>query len=422
MISSLHHIIRPIRMWQSLCVLGIAVTMATVATASPVPLIRVGLLLGVPEVEIGAEGGWSVGILHSGLAPTQTDQPWRFSSRGEGIQVWDSAGTLRGSVPDTLFAFPARPEGTIEVDGRAYRGEILLFSNGDGVAVVNVIDLESYIAGVVPLEIGAQPPARVEAIKAQAVAARSYTLAMLRRWAARGFDVLSTVEDQAYGGVDTEVDWCTHAITATRGVVAVDSEGRPITAYYSSTCGGHSATPSEVWARSGTAVSYLKGVRCKSDRVSDSFCSISPRYTWTEVWEGESFEAMLDGTLSHRISNWDRKEYGKLRSMEIAARTPSKRVARLILEFEKGSVELGGDPIRWAIKRPNGEPLRSAMLTKVAVERKDGRVQRVGIEGRGFGHGIGLCQFGAMGMSESGYDYRDILRFYYRGTSVLRFY
>jgi stage II sporulation protein D len=62
------------------------------------------------------------------------------------------------------------------------------------------------------------------------------------------------------------------------------------------------------------------------------------------------------------------------------------------------------------------------MLTKVAVERKDGRVQRVGIEGRGFGHGIGLCQFGAMGMSENGYDYRDILRFYYRGTSVLRFY
>jgi stage II sporulation protein D len=131
---------------------------------------------------------------------------------------------------------------------------------------------------------------------------------------------------------------------------------------------------------------------------------------------------MLDGTLSHRISNWDRKEYGRFRSMEIAARTPSKRVARLILEFEKGSVELGGDPIRWAIKRPNGEPLRSAMLTKVAVERKDGRVQRVGIEGRGFGHGIGLCQFGAMGMSENGYDYRDILRFYYRGTSVLRFY
>lgn len=414
---------RPMRAWLILWAVELLVSAtSSLATAGPMPLIRVGLLIGVPEVEIGADGGWEVGILHSGLAPTRADEPWRFTSRGEGIQVWDPSGAMRGNLPDTLFAFPAHPEATIKVDGRAYRGELLLFSNGDGIVVVNVIDLESYIAGVVPLEIGAQPPNRVEAIKAQAVAARSYTLAMLRRWAARGFDVLSTVEDQAYGGVDTEVDWCTQATVATRGVVAVDSDGRTIVSYYSSTCGGHSAAPSEVWRRPGADAPYLRGVRCKTGRVSDSFCSISPRYLWNEVWEAESFEEMLDRTLSSQITSWDRNRYGRLRSIEIAARTPSKRVARLILEFEQGTVELGGDPIRWAIRRPNGEPLRSAMLTNVVVERHDGRLQRVGIEGRGFGHGIGLCQFGAMGMSEHGYDYREILRFYYRGSNVLRFY
>lgn len=412
--------IRRSRTWWMSCALMLFVS--ALASGAPIPLIRVGLLVGVPEVEIGSDGEWGIGILHSGLAPTIAGDPWRFTSRGEGIQVWDPSGAMRANLPDTLFAFPTRPGSHLRVDGRAYRGELLLFSNGDGLVVVNVIDLESYIAGVVPLEIGAQPPPRVEAIKAQAVAARSYTLANLRRWSSRGFDLLATVEDQAYGGVDTEVDWCTQVTEATRGVVAVDASGAPIVSYYSSTCGGHSAAPSEVWARPGSDTPYLKGVRCKTGRVSDSFCSISPRYLWTEVWTGDAFEEMLDRTLSKQITSWDRRKYGRLRSMEIAGRTPSKRVSRLVLEFEHGSVELGGDPIRWAIRRPNGEPLRSAMLTKVSLERDGDRVRRVGIEGRGFGHGIGLCQFGAMGMSECGYDYRDILRFYYRGTSVLRFY
>ncbi|MCA9727236.1 MAG: SpoIID/LytB domain-containing protein [Candidatus Eisenbacteria bacterium] len=390
------------------------------AGAGDIPLVKIGLRVGAPEVGIESGGGWAVGRLHTGLRPTRVGAAWRFSSRGEGIQVWDETGRLRGNVADTLFAFPLDPEHPLRLDERAYRGELLLFSNGDGIVVVNVIDLESYVAGVVPLEIGAQPPPRAEAIKAQAVAARSYTLAQLRRWAGRGFDLLSTVDDQAYGGVDAEAAWCTKATEATRGVVAVDGDRRPIVAFYSSTCGGHSAEPSEVWGKPGAP--YLKGIRDKTKRVSDSFCSISPRYNWTEIWEGSAFEEMLDRSLPNQVASWNREKYGRLRSMEVASRGPSKRVSRLVLEFERGTVELGGDAIRWAIRRPNGEALRSCMLTDIAVDRSDGRVVRVGIKGRGFGHGVGLCQFGAMGMSEHGYDYRDILRFYYRGSDVLRFY
>ena len=97
-------------------------------------------------------------------------------------------------------------------------------------------------------------------------------------------------------------------------------------------------------------------------------------------------------------------------------------VARLKLKFAHGSVELGGDEIRWVLRRPNGEGLRSALLTKVDVRKKGGRISRVRIEGQGYGHGVGMCQFGAMGMAEAGYRHDQIIRFYYRGSKVARLY
>ena len=112
--AGLDSIRRPRTWWISLAV---ALFVPALAGSAPIPLIRVGLLLGVPEVEIGSDGEWAVGILHSGLAPTRADQPWRFTSRGEGIQVWDPSGQMRANVPDTLFAFPTRPDSHLDPRG-----------------------------------------------------------------------------------------------------------------------------------------------------------------------------------------------------------------------------------------------------------------------------------------------------------------
>lgn len=390
------------------------------ARADSVPLVRIGIVTQASEVELSATSAWQIGILHTGFTPTRVepDVRWRLAARSGALEVWDELGRFRGARGDTLFAYSDSGH-ALQVDGRPYRGEFLLWAGETGIVVVNVVDLESYLRGVVPLEIGEQPADRVEAAKAQAVAARSYTVAMLRRWAKRGFDLMATVEDQVYGGLDAEKPWSNTAVDATRGVIATFAE-RPIQAFYCSTCGGHTASPKEVWGSEDPG--YLRGVRCKSKRVEDSFCSVSPRYIWTEDWDGAAFEGMLDASLPGQASDWDRERYGSLRDIEIASRGPSKRVARLILHFDHGTVELGGDSVRWALRTTKGQPLWSAMLVDARVERERGRVTRVGIRGRGYGHGIGLCQYGAMGMAASGYDYREILGLYYRGSDLVRFY
>jgi stage II sporulation protein D len=97
-------------------------------------------------------------------------------------------------------------------------------------------------------------------------------------------------------------------------------------------------------------------------------------------------------------------------------------VAELELRFEHGAVVLHGDAIRWAIRRPDGGGLRSTLFERVDVRHSGGRPVEVKVVGRGYGHGVGLCQYGAMGMSQVGYDYTQILQFYYRGTELRKYY
>ena len=399
-----------------------ALEAASAPDAPRIPLIRIGVAPEVYAADVQADGAWQLGIVASGRRTTRIapNEPWRFTARGDSLVVRDGAGRTRGVLADTVYAFAEDPEsGLLKVGDRSYRGELLLWAAGGRVTVVNLLDLESYLCAVLPLELGPQPPARAEALKAQAVAARSYTLSMLGRWQNRGFDLLATVEDQVYGGRSAERAGCSEAVEETRGEVAL-CEGRPVRAFYSSTCGGHTASPDEVWKR--PPESCLRGVRDRTGRVEGSFCKASPHFRWKQEWTGTELDQVLGKSIPRVRSDWSRKKAGRLTGIEIVDRSPSQRVARLKLKFAHGSVELRGDEIRWVLRRPNGEGLRSALLTKVDVRKKGGRISRVRIEGQGYGHGVGMCQFGAMGMAEAGYRHDQIIRFYYRGSKVARLY
>ncbi len=387
-----------------------------------IPIVRIGLAPEASQVRIGARGDWFIGILGSNLRPTLVPaaETWELRAEDGRLVVRDGAGRRRGATSDTVYAYPDEIEnGPLQCGDRPYRGEFLAWAVGNQVTLVNAVDLESYLSAVLPLELGPQPPAREPALRAQAVAARSYTLSMMGRWADRGFDLLPTVEDQVYGGLAAEKPGCTAAVEETRGIVGVDATG-PIRAFYSSTCGGHTAAPEEVWKR--PAAPYLRAVRDLTGRVEHSFCSGSPFFRWKEEWTGAKFEAAIRRGLDRARPGWDRKTHGRLTGVSLAGKSGSARAAPLRLTFQRGHVDLAGDEVRWVVRRPNGEGLRSALLTSVQVTRRKGRISRVRIAGQGYGHGVGMCQFGAMGMAEAGYTYDQIFRFYYRGASLRRYY
>ncbi len=391
--------------------------------ASGISLIHVGLLEGVSEIRLSSDDSWYLGIHGSGLRPTRVDpgEAWSLRPAGGKVRVLDSRGRNRGEIGDTLFAYASQAGGGIlRLGGRSYRGEARIWATSQGLTAVNVVDVESYLMSVLPPEMGPQPDSRSEALKAQAIAARSYALAMLDRRRDRGFDVLPTVEDQVYSGVESERPACTRAVEETRGIVAVH-RGKPIRAFYHSTCGGHTASVREVWDR--PSAPYLRPVRDRTRRAQASFCAVSPVFRWQEEWTGAEFESMLDRHLPGVVNGWERSRYGALRRIEIGGRSESRRVSSLKLRFERGTVELAGDSIRRVIRRPGGGGLlRSSLISRIGMERSGRGVKIVRISGQGFGHGIGMCQYGAMGMAEAGYSYDQIIRFYYRGAKLQRFY
>jgi stage II sporulation protein D len=396
--------------------------LATGLPRGRIPLVRIGLAPEADEVHVGAQGDWFLGILGTQTRPTRVPaaETWTLQAEKGWLVVTDATGRRRGATADTAFAYPDDLErGPLRLGDQPYRGEFLAWAVGDRVTLVNAVDLESYLAAVLPLELGPQPPAREAALRAQTVAARSYTLATMGRWADRGFDLLATVEDQVYGGISAERPGCTAAVEETRGLVGVH-EGAPIRAFYSSTCGGHTAAPEEVWNR--PPAPYLRGVRDLAGQAKHSFCSGSPFFRWTEEWTGARFESLVRDGLDRARAGWDSKKHGRLTDVSLKGRSGSSRAAPLRLSFQRGNIDLSGDEVRWILRRPGGEGLRSALLTSVQATRRRGRITRVRISGQGYGHGVGMCQFGAMGMAEAGYTHEQIFRFYYRGAEIHRYY
>ena len=401
----------------------LALLVPAFAHAGPIPLVRVGVAPEVASASLHCDGAWSVGVIggRGAIEEIPAGATWVAGAEGDRLNVRDHNGTMRGGAEDTLFFFPvSREKDAIEVDGHPYRGEMLVFAAGGGrITVVDVVDLESYLRGVLPAEIGGGGPDRIEAVKAQAVAARSYTLAYLNRWRTRGFDLLATVEDQVYRGVAGERVDTDAALAGTCGVIAM-SEGRPIEAYYSSTCGGMTAAPDEVWSR--PARSYLKIHRDVPDQGAKAFCSISPQHRWTEHWNGPELEKILKKSLPSVLRAKNPERWGRLRDLRLKSRSESLRVKEMEIVFEKRTFTTGGDGIRWILRKTDGGSLRSALILKVHTAKRKGRLTAVTIDGAGFGHGIGMCQYGAIGMALDGYDYRKIIEFYYHGARLVKGY
>jgi stage II sporulation protein D len=385
------------------------------------PLVRVALVLDGRQPLLGATGDWRLydGGGRSVLARARAGERWRVERRGTRLRAVRADGTASPWRAGPIVASPASRGALVRLGERRYRGELVVSATDSGMLVVNQLALEDYLRGVVPLEIGGtRPPSDRAAVEAQAVAARTYTIARLTS-SRRGWDLQATVADQVYGGADAERPASDAAVLATRGLV-VRYGGRVVgNAPYHSTCGGSTAATSESWWRSRDE----PWLQRTSDRIPGTdrhYCDGSPRFQWTESWTGARLTALVNrylGTYTAVPAGGP----GEVRAVSVDGRTPSGRVASLTVTTDRGSYVVRGDDVRRLLRTAGGEILNSTYFSVDGmVVGRDGRLAQLTLRGTGYGHGIGMCQWGAIGRARAGQDFRTILRAYYPGTTVGR--
>lgn len=257
----------------------------------------------------------------------------------------------------------------MSVNGITYRGGFRIINRNSNILVINIVPLEEYLYSVVPSEVPYYW--HQEALKAQAVLARTYTLKSMMNSVGKDYDLENTENSQVYKGKSAEYSSTTDAVNSTRGEV-VYYENSIANVYFHSTCGGHTESPKNVWNIS--APPYLNGVECQ-------YCKDSP---WSE-WERRI-----------KREQWD--EFIKDDSIELEINS-SGRLSRL------NGIE--GTKIRSIFKLP------STFIVGLEV-----RENEVIIKGKGYGHGVGVCQWGTKKMAELGFSYRDIISYYLPGVTV----
>jgi len=276
--------------------------------------------------------------------------------------------------------------------------------------------VEAYLLGVVFAEMGRRSPSELAALRAQVVVARTYALRNLRRWEVQGFDLYATVVDEVYGGAGAETPEGLDAVRATRGQI-LTYDGGPIDAFFFSTCGGRTADGTEIFR--GADRPYLRSF---ADIAADGtpYCSISPRFRWREEWTGEELRATLQRTLPATLGV-PANDVREVDDVRVAYRTGSGRVGQLTIELQGSAVQVDGPNVRQVLRAPSGDLLRSNDFS-LTVTRVGRRVTRLVADGAGAGHGVGFCQWGAVGRSRAGQDYEGILMAYYPGVALERRY
>jgi stage II sporulation protein D len=380
------------------------------------PEIRVGIVVDAGSVNVG--GLDQVSVTEPDGSPITTIPPgetWRIALVGQKLALVNPSGSV-SSLFDGMSLVSLDPSIPLRVNGKPYRGVADLLRGRAGITVVNRLGLETYLEGVVSAEMGRRSWNEQAALEAQAVVSRTFAVQKLGRWRARGFDVRSSVADQVYGGSAVETPEGRAAVTQTRGQI-LTYNGAPIWAFFYSTCGGRTADGVEVFR--GAIQPYLRSIADRAENGS-AYCSISPRYRWREEWSDLSLRSTLERNLP-AVAGVSSGAVRQVRDIRVARRTASGRVDQLAIALEGPEIQIAGSAIRQVLRPASGELLRSTAFTLVVTGAGE-RVTHLSADGMGAGHGVGFCQWGAVGRARAGQGYQQILAAYFPGTRVARHY
>jgi len=392
--------------------------------------VRIALATSDQSAKVGGTGSWriynhnSANLVVSGNA----GGTMQIEPRAGQMVVLRSDGSRTSSQSGPLLVRATTPGSFITYEGKRYRGELVVTVSQGSLLVVNRLGVESYLRGVVPLEIGDRKPGEEAAVEAQAVAARSYTYIHMNEAGDRPFDMYGSIQDQAYGGVDAEKPMSDTAVASTRDMV-IKYAGRIISTPYHSTCGGRTAARSEVWWRQSDEP-YLRPVSDQIPGTNSYYCDPSPRFRWTANFSQAQLRESLEKYLATVTpaaeppvtppASTPRMSLGRITGFRIEGRTASDRVSAVSIQTERGNYVIRGNDVRFVLRPPSGGLLGSTYFTAESTSDGAGSIASLVIRGGGYGHGIGMCQWGAIGRARAGQDYRTILTTYYPGTTVSR--
>lgn len=289
---------------------------------------------------------------------------------------------------------PVKENDRLSINGKRYRGILRIISKNTGkITVINKIGIEEYLYGVLPMEVSYEWP--VEALKAQAVVSRTYAIKSMGKYEDKGYDLSATFLSQVYGGMNCENSNTTKAVDQTKGEI-ITFKGQLISAVFHSTCGGFTENVGNVWDNNNTAPEYMEGVCCP-------YCRKSPQYNWECVIKKETIRENLEKKGYH---------IDKIDSIRVAGRAPfSKRAIAFNVYHSGGRVTIPSNEFRMAV---GSGQIRSTLLNLKNYRDK------IKFVGRGWGHGVGLCQWGAKGMADKGYGYMYIINKYFPRTKIVK--
>lgn len=289
------------------------------------------------------------------------------------------------------------PDPAFILSDKSFKNKIKLTLYKGKIYILNIMPVDEYLKGVIPYEMPVRDFNDYEALKAFCVVARSYTYMKMRE--TKGpFDVTVTVQDQVFKGEKEPNPLYNMAINATAGQLILFND-KPAVVFYHACCGGHTENSDNVFNKLN--IPYLQG-------VEDSYCTIAPGFEWVQTFTEKQIQIRAKADNSELVS------------VSPGSLNASGRIQSITLKFtEQEDLTIPGKNIRsFFTDAVTGSLLKSTRILSAEVNKKNEEQKTLVIKGRGNGHGVGLCQWGAIGQSRKNRTYKEIIEHYFPGTEV----